>query len=396
MQKSEKVWLVCAILIIGLAAAILYHNLIQGLLLGHSYPLNTFLFRPKINFSDFYDIFLPVQHGSPLGSRLAVYFPFSYIPLYPLTRMGMTDALKLVLAAFSFVLFAFFWHKLEFLRGLVRLVAAAIMTFGSYAFLFVVTRANLEMITFCFIIGFLSLLERKRYAWAGVLLACATAMKLYPGAFGILLLKNRQYKASALTAIVTLLLSTGAASLFPGGLFGSINLLSRNLAYFRTHYILDAQGMPFSSSDFSALKLVLMDLGVSVSGGAQAALLPYTLASAIVFVMVVAYILVWENVLWKQVALISISIITLPTVSFDYKLIYMLLPLALFVSASGEERADDRFYSILFGLILIPKAYWAQGEISISVIVNPILLTLMMGHIVWSGLRTSAKEALAA
>lgn len=391
MQRHEKVRLVCAILVAGLVTAILYNYVFLGAILERGYPTNTFLFKSDVIFSDFYDIFRPVQQGSPLGSKLAVYFPFSYLTLYPLTWMEATWALQAVLVFFLSVLFTFFWHKLDFLRGLPRFVASFILAFSSYAFLFLVTRANLEMFTISFMICFLFLFERGKYMGAGALLACATAMKLYPGVFGVLLLKRRQYKASVVTAVMTLLLTIGAASLFPGGLLGSIDLLSANLDSFKTRYVLDGQAIPFSSSYFSVLKIAFALAGANISESAQAALLPYTVASAVLFALVTIYILVWEKVLWRQVCLLSILAINLPTVSFDYKLIYMLLPLALFVSEPGENREKDRFYSLLFGLILIPKAYVASGEVTIGVVLNPLLMTLMMAHIVWSGLRASMK-----
>jgi hypothetical protein len=393
MQRSQKVWQICTILLVGLLVSISYHLTVHTAI-GARYPLNTFLFRPEANFSDFLDIFRPVQQGSPVSSKLAVYFPFAYIPLYPLIWMAPADALKTVLVLFSTVIFYFFWKNLNFLSMRERIVATIIMSFCTYAVLFCVTRANLEMITICFIMGFLALFKRGKYHSAGFLLACATAMKLYPGVFGVLLLKRRQYKASALTAVATLVFTLGAAAVFPGGIPGTLQLLSVNLEYFKNEYILSPGAIQFSSNYFAVVKLLLLRAGLDVAMWAQALLIPYTLLCLALFGFVVVYILTRERILWKQVCLLSILVITLPEVSFDYKLIYMLLPLGLFISAPPGHAAEDHLYGALFALILIPKAYLPVGhEITLSVVLNPFLMTLMMAHILWAGLRQGRNPA---
>jgi uncharacterized membrane protein len=244
------------------------------------------------------------------------------------------------------------------------------------------------MITFIFVVTFFALFQRGRYLTAGALLACATAMKLYPGVFGVLLLQRRQYKASALTAVMTLAVTLAAAASFPGGISGTFQKLSSNLEYFNNQYVLSLNASIFSSNYFAVLKIILAASGLNVTPWSQTLLLPYTLFCILVFAAVVIYILVREKVLWKQACLLTILVITLPTVSFDYKLIYLLLPLGLFVSAPQENAADDRLYGLLFGLSLIPKAYLPiTGEVTLSVVLNPLLMTVMMGHIIWTGLR---------
>ncbi len=395
MDRVAKVKLICVLLVGGLALSILYHWIL-GSVLGFNYPLNTFLFRPKHNFSDFVDIFLPVQAGSPLGSNLAVYFPFSYALLYPLVGLEPWNALRITLFVFAVVTFYFFWCKLRFLDERPRVLATIIMAFGTYGFLFCFTRANLEMLTFCFVLGFLALFERGAYRWSALPLACAIAMKFYPGVFGVLLLKRRQYVAAAVTAVATLLLTVGASATFPGGVAGTFALLSSNLEHFRQEYILSANTIQFSSNYFAVIKLILHETGMNVARLAELVRTPYIIASMMLFVGILYYIFRYEEVLWKQMCLLSILAIIIPEVSFDYKLIHLLAPLALFVSAPPAARSEDRLYAILFGLVLIPKAYLSRGdEVTINVLLNPILMTIIMAHIVWTGIRAH-RNAVAA
>jgi hypothetical protein len=115
----------------------------------------------------------------------------------------------------------------------------------------------------------------------------------------------------------------------------------------------------------------------------------------VVFALVVLYIIKCEKVLWKQVALLAFMTILLPEVTFDYKLIHLLVPAVLFISTSPGKAGEDRLYMWLFGLLFIPKAYAPIGyETTIGVLLNPLLMTAMMGTIVWRGIRrTPAPEA---
>jgi hypothetical protein len=396
MQGSEKAWALCSIVLLGLLAAISYHAVVAWAF-DAGYPSNTFLYRPHLHFSDFYDIFRPVQMGSPLGSQAAVYFPFAYVPLYPLIWMSPQAALVTTTTVFAAGTFYFVWRKLDSLSAGSRGVAAAILTFASYPFLFAVTRGNLEMIVLLFLFGFIALFERGKYLAAGALLACATAMKLYPGVYGVLLLQRRQYKASALTAALTLVLTLLAASTFPGGISGTALRLVGNLEFFKEHYILSAGTIYFSSGYFSVLKLFVRIAGFDVPLVMEALRLPYAVLSIAAFAAITLFILRTDGPLWKKAALLCFAMILLPEVSFDYRLAHILLPLGLFVAAPPGDVRHDRLYALLFGLLLIPKAYAPIGfEVTLGVVANPLLMTLMMAHILWTGWRPGVEQKQAA
>lgn len=387
MQKSEKVRWICLIIVAGLAVAFLYHSFV-GAVLGAGYPSNTFLFKRELIFSDFFDVFRPVAKGFPLGNIACPYFPFAYVPIYALVWMSPTDALKSTIFLFSAFTFWFFWRRVDFLPIKQRTLAATILAFATYPFLFCVDRGNLEMFVLLLLFGFFAAFERGRYLLAAVLLAGATAMKLHPGVFGVLLLQKRQYKASALTAVVTAVLTVATAAAFPGGVLGTAALLSRNIQYFNEVFILSRDMIYFSVGYFSVIKLFIHVVGGNVTEIARAVHLPYAIFCFAFFAMIATYIFRSERTVWKQVFLLSCTMILLPEVSFDYRLIYLLVPVGLFISASPGNPDHDRIYTVLLGLLLIPKAYSLIGhEITIGVVLNPLLMTLMMGHIIWTGIR---------
>lgn len=393
MDRSEKVWAVCSIICGGLLIAILYHCYV-GIALGSGYPSNTFFFRPELVFSDFYDIFFPVQQGNPVGSRSSVYFPFAYVPLYALIGFYPTNALRITVILFASGVFYFFWCKLHFMKIRQRLASAMIMAFLTYPFMFCIHRGNIEMIVLLFVLGFFVMLGRREHFTAGAFLACATAMKLYPGALGVLLLQRRQYKASVLTGVLTVVLTLASAATFPGGIRGTLDALQENLQYFYDYYILSGERIYMSSSYFSVLKLSAAMFGEDARAFSSYILPGYTAACIVIFSTIVLYTIRYERLLWRQASLLCFAMILLPEVSYDYKLIHILVPLGLFVSAPPGRLNEDRFYAALLGALLIPKAYAPIGqEITIGVLLNPLLMTTMIVRIIWSGLRAKSEVA---
>jgi hypothetical protein len=90
-----------------------------------------------------------------------------------------------------------------------------------------------------------------------------------------------------------------------------------------------------------------------------------------------------------------IAMLLFPQVSADYKLIHIFIPLFLFINAPKPDRLDW-VYVILFGLLLIPKDYYllskvfsdaGVADISISMIVNYIVLIAMLLLIIATGLK---------
>jgi hypothetical protein len=59
---------------------------------------------------------------------------------------------------------------------------------------------------------------------------------------------------------------------------------------------------------------------------------------------------------WEQVMLLLIPVFLLPSISFDYKLISIFIPLSLFINKEDVHQYDGKFL-ILFSLLLIPKKY---------------------------------------
>lgn len=70
-------------------------------------------------------------------------------------------------------------------------------------------------------------------------------------------------------------------------------------------------------------------------------------------------------------------------------------PLLLFITAPTGTMRDDRFYATLVGLPLVPKGDgWGTHWITLGAVLNPLIMTVMMVTIIWSGMRTPARAAV--
>ncbi len=67
-----------------------------------------------------------------------------------------------------------------------------------------------------------------------------------------------------------------------------------------------------------------------------------------------AYLVLVDEVLWRKVTLLVCALNLLPIVSGDYKLLYLFVPLYLFINKEELHRMDW-VYAVLFSLLLIPE-----------------------------------------
>lgn len=389
MKIAERVRAVCSVVILGLVIAALYHQLF-----GHSFPSNTFLYDPNERYEDFHHINDFVRAGNPYGSDLCVYFPFAYVPLYALRPLGREASLWTFILASSAAMFAWMYSRLRALGPARAALASAGIVFLSYPYLFWADRANLESLVFVALAAFFTLLDR-RPRWAALALGAAAAIKLYPAVFGVLYLRKRDLRSAALAAVSALVLSVVPAALYPGGLRISIALLLKYLLNFKHYYILKSAGLHYSHSYYSWMKLVAwFGLGWRWSpDDLQPLQRYYTLGSLVLFALVVVYVLRIDAVRWRQVALLTFVTLLLPQVSFDYKLIHLFFPLALFLERN-DPAPTDRRNAELFGLLLIPKAYGVvHGTVTGSVLLTPVLMTAFAAMIVAQGFSDRAEGA---
>jgi hypothetical protein len=383
MEQARKVDIITSIVLVGFVVAVVFHY-IMGMYQGVGFPYNTFLFDPTDRFNDLFNSFHIAGNFDPyvqkVGYDPAVYFPFAYTLLCSINffqSQNFFPALIIILSLFAVFLIAGNYLALVNLNmskaNLYKNIF--ILSFLSYPFLFVVDRANIECILFIFLAGFLYFFLEKKYFKSALLLSLAVAMKGYPGLFWLLFIKERKFKELAVSVAFSAIITIGSLLLFRGTLQSNISGLLTGL-----NYIVHNSRVNYGSSLCGAIKSFLLINSFHFSSVALDNI--FGLFSMVIFLLLSFYVIFKEKELWKQTAIIAIGMLLFMQVSSDYKLIILFIPFWLFLSTKNISKYD-RFYSVLFGLMLIPKAYFFVVKsnnmaIELSAIINPLILLILM------------------
>ena len=390
---------VVTIVLVGFVVAVAY-NYLMGTYLERPYPFGTFLFRPNDRFGDFVrqainsinlDPYTSTRHGFASN-----YPPLTHVFLYMFTKLSLPVA---VVAFVSLFLAGHFALGCRFFQADTRVGTfwnAFVLTFLSYPVLIAVDRGNMETYVFLLLAGFVLAYRSGHFRLAAVFVGLAAAMKIFPILLAVMFLADRRYREFLLALLVPAVITVACFALMGQGFEFNLFSFLNNLRSFGSLYGIGIEGWMFGHSLFGLVKVVL----AAVAPGAlventTAAYMPYQVVALVILVATLAHVVFVEPTLWKRLALLVICMCLLPVTSGDYKLIHLYLPLYLFIQ-DGSRISHDRLLAVLFGLLLIPKAYLplfpesleylvnrAAGdplflrwpyEINMSIVLNPLLL----------------------
>ncbi|MCD7796220.1 MAG: DUF2029 domain-containing protein [Clostridiales bacterium] len=216
----------------------------------------------------------------------------------------------------------------------------------SSPFIFLIERGNTVIITIVFLfiyILYYNSENKKLREIALICLACAAAMKLYPAVFGLLLLSDKKFK-EAIRAIIYGIVLFVVPFFFMGGLDEIPTMLS-NILTLNSNTITGSTGFGygFKVNATSSIGCVLEWL---------------TGKSSTIYIKIGVYFFVglllassfFLKSRWKKVAALSLIVILMPDFSFIYNVIYLLVPLALFIKENGRKRLTfvNYLYTLLF------------------------------------------------
>lgn len=411
MNKTSKILVLSSIILVGFAAAVIFHYIL-GFYLGLPNPFNTFLFDAQSAFGDFIQIVPFTRHLAPYHApnTWISYFPLAYILLFPFSLIK-NPYIAYIIYASGFLAFLIYMNIKNFacenLSKSMNFRNIFILTFLSYPVLYSLDKGNFDM--FLFVLFALSIwaFKSKKYLLSAILFALQNAIKPFPILFLALFLYKKKYKEFFLSLVLTALMIIGGFMFLHGNLFDQIAVLMKNLADFKTLYVYDNSNnfaTCYNSSLFMALRLLLCKFG------ANPVLTTLELAKVYNYIWVIITVLTlfftWrEKTFWKQVTLMSFYMLLMPYLIFDYKLIFLFVPIWLFVNSEKSSKFDLT-YTILFALLFIPKhivimnpavivqrlqaltptVHWAY--FSVSTLLNPLIMLLFIGLIAteqWRG-----------
>lgn len=390
MTKENKTKLLVFILLAGFILSLVYHYII-GNYFHKGMPLNTFLFSTNDQFMDFVNVYI---------SKLSVYFPFGnlIINIFCLIK-PMNFSLLLFLLSSIIPIFYYFWKNLQGDSTITTITNTLVFSLFSFPILFLLDRANFESFVFIFLILFVYLYQKGKFNYAIIPLSFAIAMKLFPAVFIILLFSDKKYKHILWTVLLVIGLTVGSSLILYGSITQYFHQLVNNTDFYTNNYVIGDGGFDFGNSLFGLIKCAIYSL--HLGAGIPFLLKPYSLLVLFLAGSISLYTIFIETQFWKQIALLVFMMNLLPHVSADYKLVYLFIPLFLFINSKidnsqtefvskkrflDDDNKLDYLYVILFGLLLIPKNYRLFSNLYDGVYLDPILMISISYLIIRSGI----------
>lgn len=232
--------------------------------------------------------------------------------------------------------------------------------FTSVPYIFTIERGNVviwavvALLYYC--CHYASHNKTERFA-AYICLAVAVSLKLYPVVFGILILQGKDGIKRAVECILVGITVLFLPFAFTGGvpsfqlmlsnLFGHIEKTSDNLAL--RHKI----------GIISTLKFVDTFTDISTNAPDLYAQLQKFLPIIVIVIGAVGACII--KPLWKKCLILTIAIILFPNFSLQYNLLYLVVPLTLFLREDRKAaKKIDFLYAVMFALCFAPLAFGAS------------------------------------
>lgn len=404
LSKQSKIDIISTVILIGFVSTFLSGMVLSAT--GMILNLFSFLFASADVFSDFALTHQATLYTTPYTLHIS---QFNYFAItYQLAALlgCLPEDVALYLVCSIFILFFMGLCKKYLTQGgrVVTLKNMLIFSFLSYPFVFALSRANYECILFILISLFVFFYSDVRKAkLTAIFLALSIAMKLFPAVFLILYLGDKRYKEVVYISLLALAISIAGYAFLENGLIKNIQDHLINLALYNRDYAIGNGGLAFGHSLYGLVKFFMAYCApLFYIHNISHIFKVYSVVSFAIFFYITWYLLKVETVFWKKIALLVFCMDLLPHVSADYKLLYLYLPIFLFIDAK-ESSCFDGCYAVVFALLLMFKSYWyfqfapeaqiVPFSVNTSVVLNPILMLVAIGFILYQGLSRRHKVA---
>ena len=381
--KGDKIDLFILIIIIGFAAAVVYHYVI-GYYLGRPWPANTFLHTPEAHFWDFILVARQSAGLDPFTKDIGGFAgaPFAQFIGYLFSIIQATWLQLCIFFGSFFVVFILMAkHYLYGLKSRLashQWLAIFAITFLTYPVLFAVDRANYDLLACALLLFFAFTYGSQKYRASTVFLALAVAIKPLVIILGLIYVFDKRYKDGLIVIFGAVLLSALSLSLFKDGFFLETQKYLDAL-FNTTGYLSAGNQQAFSSDLYGLLTVAIQFVGNRLGRDIYLPSYPeariiYAILAVIVFIYFAIYLWKKHLPLWQVLAALTILLILLPFYSADYHLMYLLVPMLMYLGFQ-EQKRNELLIIILLGLLFIPKNYYTlQSFQNIGVVINPLLL----------------------
>ena len=376
---------------------------------GLKYPMTSFLYDPADRFNDFLKTILDIRafNAARDGAAMA-YTPLQHLILYVEIRaVGFLHIrpaiLWITIGAFTGLLV---WFLIRFFtqRGAgvpVNALRVFTLTALSFPVLFLLDRANTEMLVFAAVLGFVFFYYIRPNKWLWIaFLAVAIGLKIYPAVLLLIPFSDRRFRDTAYVVLGVVVATI--VSIFVIGLqsrYGFSGVMQRWLTYLLNGQAGNAAiqwgGIQHGHSLWGATYLadVLVGKPFSFTVLKNA----YTVFALAAGLAGATWLFFGRLQPWQKMTIVVFMGLLLPFSSHDYTLVHVYFPLALYVAAR-DTQVFDRTFTVLFALLLVPLDYyyfvqnpkiwpaelaatWPGTFTSISVLAYPLIMLSILGLI---------------
>ena len=349
-------------LLLGTGLGLCFHYVIAGHYAGAAWPLSGFGERPDLVVNDYV---LPLGISSELApfDNIRAYRPFEPVPYGPfgllvyagLAQLPMAWATVLYLGGFLLLFFFLVDQSLDGLERPERFLIAIPLVFCSYPVLFLLDRGNADGWVFALIyLGLVGYQWRNWRTLSAILLAIAAAVKLYPALFMVVFFVRRDFRTFFQAAALLVGLSSLSFLAFESPVTHQLQTFLGEISK-AAEYCFESPDACLNSSLVVPYKQFLTTLlGPDWYGRNQQQIgLWYSLLSLALIAAAVLFLFRKHPPLLLEVTLLTILVIWIPVLSWDYKLTLMYVPLLI---AFRSKETRNLFLPILMiSLLLIPK-----------------------------------------
>jgi hypothetical protein len=393
-RERKTAWLVLIVLAGFIVAVVAHYIVAQFAVRG--YPYSTFLYLPDDSngggypgqpnvlgvhrFGDFFETWINSRGPhpyteTPLGVSSS-YFPLTHVLMFPLAQLSLSPALVLYLLAFL-VFAGTLIHRHVGGDRLRRAQAVIVLTACSTPVLFLLDRGNVEGVVFAALACSVLAYRRDRFYLAALLLAIPVAMKGAAGVFWLLFLFDGRLRELLASMAASAFLTLGALLALPGSTEANVEGLRGAL-----------ESISAATTEGTAAALHSVSLNAALTAVGRwddrfdVFVSNYAFVGLAVLLGVALVLAVLRPVLWQRVALVCGVMLLVPSISYEYRMLHLYIPLVLFLAA-GEARRSDPLFVVLFGLLLVPKGLPILfDDVSLGSLVNPLLLVALMAAVV--------------
>jgi hypothetical protein len=376
-------------------------------LLGVGYPLIEFLFTGRGAYGDFIDglILTPIYYHPDLGQDGSFSQPNApmtillyralrfFFPSLAVTNWASVNWVPvLTLLIFFLIIIVLLLRKVS-----VSTVTSIVLTF-SYPMLFLFGRANPDIFCLILFLAFILSFNSKKFFLCAIIIAIIGSIKLpffFISLSFIFVKKLNVFIGSVILLPIFFFLPL---VWFEHPFLSQVNSLQRVAQNYHRDYVLGEAGSMFNNSFYGLLKIINYTLIDNKSPNAGELLIinesivqlhnfMVVLVLAIFVFMVKKLEIVNTNKnlsrdqLLRLILILTSLSILLPYISADYRLTFLLPPIAALLA----DRKLDTVSAILVGLLFLPKSFYSfefnsqfMGTHFFSSALNPIILSFIV------------------